>query len=608
MGLAISLLILVTTIVITIALAAQTARTQIATQKRLVQGLISLVQPTVQGMLAENDIRKLHQYMQHVVKDPAIAEVRITTTNGAVLYEYNGKQVAPNWITYLLTRNSSDQEAISADIVHDGTIVGHIEVGLSHKPLNESINTVVFNGLLVCFTLVLLALIIVYSLLTRFMAPLKPLTELAREVSRGNWTPDIKLIKSGSREIQELNQAFKDGAATMTHYIHSLEETRELLEFSESKLRNLINNMHEILFELDTDGIICFLNPAWKRLTGMSIEHTLGRPFTDFLLEEDVLKLFLNGYLMQLDIKNREICINPPNSEPVWVTLDASAQHDADGNFTGVIGTLGDITETVELNKLLSKYQDELYQLSVTDPLTDLYNRRHFDARLEVILSEHLSKQQSVCLLLIDLDGFKFINDTFGHPFGDKVLKTTAEILKEMLGEEAYIARLAGDEFAVILRNTGMEIATQKARRLHEILNQTDVGLPVGHVQIQCSIGIAEAPTHGENAQDLVTAADVALYQSKRRGRNRVEVLSPAISRAVMSIFNQGFQLRSALEQGDIVPALQPICDITTGKPIAYEVLARMRRGSDIVDASEFIAVALGDLNGDVATTGTLGS
>ena len=105
-------------------------------------------------------------------------------------------------------------------------------------------------------------------------------------------------------------------------------------------------------------------------------------------------------------------------------------------------------------------------------------------------------------------------------------------------------------------------------------------------------MGVAEAPTHGANAQDLVSAADVALYHSKRRGRNRIEVLSPDISRAVMSIFSQGFQLRNALEQGHIHPAFQPICNLKNGEPMAYEVLARMRVDGLVIQAKDFITVA----------------
>ena len=294
----------------------------------------------------------------------------------------------------------------------------------------------------------------------------------------------------------------------------------------------------------------------------------------------------------RLHQKGRDVSLRSADNKRLWMSLDADAQTDSEGNFSGVVGTLSDITRRVELNHLLGKYQDELYQLSVTDPLTGLYNRRHFDTQLEVILSDHLSKSIPVCLMLIDLDGFKFINDTYGHPLGDEVLRTTAQLLKQQVRRNDYIARMAGDEFAMVLKNTDIENATRIAHKIHDCINETRIPLPVGHMQLQSSIGVAEAPTHGNNAQDLVSAADVALYHSKRRGRNRIEVLSPDISKAVMSIFSQGFQLRNALEQGHIHPAFQPICCLSSGKPVAYEVLARMRLDGVVIQAKDFITVA----------------
>ena len=126
----------------------------------------------------------------------------------------------------------------------------------------------------------------------------------------------------------------------------------------------------------------------------------------------------------------------------------------------------------------------------------------------------------------------------------------------------------------------------------HANISGTYVNLPVGRLQLQTSIGVAEAPTHAGNAQELISAADVALYHSKQRGRNRIEVLSSDISKAVMSIFSQGFQLRHALERGNINPAFQPICNMQSGQPMAYEVLARMRHNDSIIHAKEFIVLA----------------
>ncbi|MGE5241708.1 MAG: putative bifunctional diguanylate cyclase/phosphodiesterase [Bacteroidota bacterium] len=591
-AIAFSLLLLCTAAVVTLIYARQTAHSQLEAQQRLALNLMTFVEPAVRGMVASHDIAGMDNYLRRLADDPAIGWLRVTDATGNLLYEYRGNPEPIGLLSRLLTGAGAAVQPLLSDLTVNGARVGQIEAALSYAPLNQNTQRVVAIGGVLTGAALLVAFLLEYLLLRRFTAPLQPLMQWAREFARGNWHPRVPLIESGSREIQQLNQAFADGSVAMRHYIQSLEETRELLEFSETRLRKLVNGMHEILFELDADGRIVFLNPAWRALTGFTVDDSLGKPFSDFLLEEDAIRSFEPCLLNRLHEKGRETSLRSADGKRLWMSLDADAQADSAGNFTGVIGTLSDVTKSVELNHLLSKYQDELYHLSVTDPLTGLYNRRHFDSQLEVILSDHLPKGMPVCLLLIDLDGFKFINDTYGHPFGDEVLRTTAQLLKQQVRRNDYIARLAGDEFAMVLKNTDLDNATRIAQKLHESISDTRIPLPVGHMQLQSSMGVAEAPTHGLNAQDLVSAADVALYHSKRRGRNRIEVLSPDISKAVMSIFSQGFQLRNALEQGHIHPAFQPICSLTSGEPVAYEVLARMRINGVVIQAKDFITVA----------------
>ncbi|WP_372523348.1 putative bifunctional diguanylate cyclase/phosphodiesterase [Sulfuricaulis sp.] len=588
-----SILLLFTAAAVTLAFARQAAHAHLETQQQLAQNLMVFVEPAVRGMVTNYDVTGLDNYMQKIAADPTIASIRIVDEGGgSLLYQHQGNAEPASWMSRILAGVSGASPLLISEVNVNGAKVGRIEAVLSYAPLNQSVRHVMVVGSALTAIVLAVAFLLAYLLLTRFTAPLRPLMEWAREFAHGNWHPRVKLIESGSREIQELNQAFADGSATMRHYIQSLEETRELLEYSETRLRKLVNSMHEILFELDADGHIIFLNPAWQALTGFTADDSLGKSFSDFLLGEDAIRDFEVNTLPRLHEKNREISLRSADGKHLWMSLDADAQTDSAGNFTGIIGTFSDITRSVELNHLLSRYQDELYHLSVTDPLTGLYNRRHFDSQLEVILSDHLPKNMPVCLLLIDLDGFKFINDTYGHPFGDEVLRTTAQLLKQQVRRNDYIARLAGDEFAMVLKNTDIENATRIAQKLHDCISDTRIPLPVGHMQLQSSMGVAEAPTHGANAQDLVSAADVALYHSKRGGRNRIEVLSPDISKAVMSIFSQGFQLRNAIEQGHIHPAFQPICNLKNGIPMAYEVLARMRVNGLVIQAKDFITVA----------------
>ena len=588
-----AVLLLITATVVTIAFARQAAQSQLEAQHQLTHNLMTFVEPAVRGMVANYDIAGLDDYMSKMAADPAIASIRILDeSGGSLFYKHEGNSEPASWLTRTLTGTPANNPLLISKVAINGIRVGRIEATLSYAPLNQSIRRVVAVGGMLTAASLAAVFLLTFLLLNRFTAPLRPLMQWAREFAHGNWNPRVKLIESGSREIQELNQAFTDGSATMRHYIQSLGETRELLEFSETRLRKLVNGMHEILFELDADGTIVFLNPAWQTLTGFVVDDSIGKPFSDFIADETAVRNFGTKTLARLHEKNREISLRSANGKRLWMSLDADAQADSSGNFTGIIGTLSDITKSVELNHLLSRYQDELYHLSVTDPLTGLYNRRHFDGQLEVILADHLPKNMPVCLLLIDIDGFKFINDTYGHPFGDEVLRTTAQLLKQLVRRNDYIARLAGDEFAMVLKNTDIVNATRIAQKVHDSISNTRIPLPVGHMQLQSSMGVAEAPTHGSNAQDLVSASDVALYHSKRGGRNRIEILSPDISKAVMSIFSQGFQLRNALEQGQLHAAYQPICNLKNGEPMAYEVLARMRVNGLVIQAKDFITVA----------------
>jgi diguanylate cyclase (GGDEF)-like protein/PAS domain S-box-containing protein len=598
MVLAFSALLVCATLVALFHSAARLAQTQLNAQRELARSLIGQLEPAVQqlatrpGLPGQRMNPALARTLQDITHNPAIGSVRIVDAAGRTLYQHAQDLEPASRLTRLLTRKYRVQRLVAMEFSYPGGHGGRAEIALSYRPLNAGLQELVVQSGLFLGALLLLIIAMTYTLLARFTAPLKPLTEMAREVSRGNWSPKVALIESGSSEIRELNRAFAAGSASMQRHVQSLEETRELLAHSEHRLRKLINGMHEILFELDQDGNVSFLNPAWEQLTGFSVGEALGRPFTGFLTEKETAQLFAPNQLAALQAKRCETGLRTAGGKPLWMRLDASAQHDQAGRFTGVIGTLGDITRSVELNQLLTRTQEDLYRLSVTDPLTGLYNRRHFDTQLEAILADQLSHGQSVCLLMVDVDGFKFINDTYGHPAGDEALRSIAGLLRARARPHDYIARLAGDEFALVLKNASLYGATEIANALHDAIHATRIGLPVGHVQLQCSIGVAAAPVHGSSAQELVSAADVALYHAKRRGRNRVEVLSPDISKALMSIFSQGFQLRNALEQGNLMPAFQPICDIRTGEPIAYEALARMRHNGTLIMAADFISVA----------------
>jgi diguanylate cyclase (GGDEF)-like protein/PAS domain S-box-containing protein len=529
-----------------------------------------------------------HVWARQLAEHPALTSLRIRDRDGRVVFTHTRAHEAAPWTARLFTRGAERRLTLPF-----GPSAATLEAEISTRPVHDAVRHALFAVAVLTGALLAVLAVVARGLLTSVAAPLKPLAIWVREFARGqNWRQPAPEIESDCREVRELHQAVVEGCAAMRHQLHSLEETRDLLDHSEGRLQTLVDGMQEALFELDPHGRVRFLNPAWERLTGFPPAESQGRLFADFLMDEDWKRRFDPSALGELSARDCQVALRHASGRQLYAGLHAETQRGAGGRINGVIGTLGDITARVELDRLLARYQDELYQLSVTDPLTGLYNRRHFDNQLEVILAEHLPRNQSVCLLLIDLDGFKFINDTYGHPFGDEVLRMTAQLLRSLIRRHDYVARMAGDEFAMVLKNADLAAATAIANKLHARINATRVELPVGHMQLQASIGVAEAPKHGDNAGDLVSAADVALYHSRRRGRNRVEALSPDMSKAVMSLFHQGFRLRRALDEGHLHPVFQPIYDLHCDEPVAMEVLARMQLDDDVVQAKDFIAVA----------------
>jgi len=160
-----------------------------------------------------------------------------------------------------------------------------------------------------------------------------------------------------------------------------------------------------------------------------------------------------------------------------------------------------------------------LESLALTDPLTGLANRRLLVDRLSMEMLHARREQSGMALLYLDLDGFKEINNTLGHPAGDALLKMTAARLAETVREEDTVARLGGDEFVIVLRLSGAAHASQVASKVIEAVSQPYVidGQTAG---ITVSIGIGLYPVHGEDADTLMKSADLALYEAKRAGKN----------------------------------------------------------------------------------------
>jgi len=176
-------------------------------------------------------------------------------------------------------------------------------------------------------------------------------------------------------------------------------------------------------------------------------------------------------------------------------------------------------------NSSRQQLEDELRRLATTDSLTELPNRRAFLDKAEPLIQRALQQEVSYSLIVLDIDHFKHINDSFGHPAGDQVLRRLASVLRDVLRESDICSRLGGEEFAVLLPDTTLASAMLIAERLRQRAEALDVALPTGHVLMTISLGVAELRPSDRDLAGLFARADQALYDAKHQGRNRTNCL-----------------------------------------------------------------------------------
>ena len=563
---------------------------QLADRQAIAHKILALVLPSVERAVNEKNSSELNRYLNRVVADPLVNSIVVKDLNGQVLFNHS-MPVQPLHPLAQWFKTGWNQQGVSSQLMRDGTPLGFITIRLSTQTVNQDIRNFLENVAYLLFILLALDLIAIQILVKLFVSPIGSLTVMAQAFTEGNLDTTIVPDEGASNEVQHLTTAFIESAKVMRQQITDLECTRGQLASNELRLRTLVNNMREVLLELDRTGKILFLNPAWEKLTGYAVDQCLNKPFSQYLVQPQHQASFVFGRLEQLPTFDLQIEVRAQSGVSVWLRMNPTLQRDAEDAFLGIVSTLEDISENLKLQSLQRAHEQDLYRLTITDPLTGVFNRRHFDEMLINMMAMEIPKGRQLALIIFDIDGFKFINDTYGHPVGDEVLRSVAKKLASSCSGST-VARLAGDEFAVVVPGTSEEEAKVTARRLHQELSHILIPLAVGELRIQTSVGVALAPAYGKTPQDLVRAADVALYHAKKSGRNRVDTLSKDVGEAIMDIFSQGFELRNALTNDLIAPFLQPIYDLRKNEVMAYEVLTRLKRGNTYVPADEFVIIA----------------
>ncbi|WP_051630978.1 putative bifunctional diguanylate cyclase/phosphodiesterase [Afifella pfennigii] len=241
----------------------------------------------------------------------------------------------------------------------------------------------------------------------------------------------------------------------------------------------------------------------------------------------------------------------------------------------------------------MQREKQDLVYLAMHDELTGLANRKHFEQKLAEALDAAERLEHKTGLLILDLDGFKAVNDTLGHPVGDNLLRATAERLKNSLREEDLLCRLAGDEFAVIVPVV-QEVGALRslAERMIRLIEQP-FRIDGQEIQIGCSIGVTVGPDNGEDVKTLIRNADFALYRAKGGGRRTWRFFDPKMAEDQRSRETLEDGLRYAIQNELFTLLYQPQYDLKSGEVVCYEALLRWKLPSkDLVPTSMFLSVA----------------
>lgn len=389
---------------------------------------------------------------------------------------------------------------------------------------------------------------------------------------------------------EALRDANAELEARVRHRTGELEAAIAALRDGESLLRSTLESTADGILVVDSSGRVAHANRRFQEM--WRIPPSLMSTRDDEKLLAYVLDQLENPDLFVLKV--RELYQASDESFDVLRFKDArvferySRPLLTDGRIEGRVWSFRDVSER-------KRFEDQLLDLANHDPLTGLFNRRRFNEEIERQLSTARRYGMTGALLFLDLDQFKDVNDSRGHRAGDDLLVALARLLRERLRETDVIARLGGDEFAVLLPHTDETEAGLVAQSLLDAIRGetfTIAGSPFG---VTASIGVALFPAHASTASELLSSADLAMYEAKERGRNRISVFAQELDWQARIESRIGWQhrIREALEHDRFVLHAQPILDLQTGSVSQYELLIRAAEvDGELVLPGVFLGIA----------------
>jgi diguanylate cyclase (GGDEF)-like protein/PAS domain S-box-containing protein len=399
------------------------------------------------------------------------------------------------------------------------------------------------------------------------------------EVTESAVNGRIRHFRVGRRPVRQHGE--------VTHILCWFEDVTAQRE-TEKTLRMLdkaVQTMQLGVTVTDLDGNILYTNPADARNHGWHPDELLGRHASIFApsgrrrpLGKDELRMLRSW---------RRESVNTTKDGRVFpVQLLSDLVTDLEGEPVGLVTTCEDITER-------KRAEEQIESLAYRDILTGLPNRRLFNDRLQVAIGQAERQRSRLAVMFMDLDGFKLVNDTLGHAWGDELLRNVAGRLESAVRQADTVARLGGDEFTLLL--PGLDRPADAERIAEKVLAALRPPFVLGSREflVTGSMGVALYPEHGRDSESLVRNADAAMYRAKEDGRSHYRVFDAAMAATVSERTSAEAELRRGLEAGEIEVHYQPIVAPHSGTVRSVEALVRWRHPErGLLEPGAFLPVA----------------
>jgi len=389
---------------------------------------------------------------------------------------------------------------------------------------------------------------------------------------------DERLQRLLSNLSEDLSYALKN---------FDIEKKRKIAQKRLHLLSSAIDQSTDAVTIMNAEGIVEYVNPKFTLLTGYRLEEITGKSPSILCSNKVEIEKFNKVFVdLKKGVKWRGEFKNTKKSgENYWSMDTISPIRDDDGCIVQYVSTSVDYTA-------LRQAQDKIEQLAFYDSLTELPNRRLLHDRLKQSINISSRNYSYTAVLMLDIDKFKNINDSMGYKAGDALIKKVASTLMRQAGDGSTVARLGGDEFIIVLSNIQdmKEVFFFTESLLDKIREPIDVlGSPI---TISASVGISMYPLDGEEGDDLLRSADLAMYHAKSEGRNNFQFYTREMNERALTQLNLERRLKIAVQQQDFELFYQPQIDVATGRVKGVEALVRWVEEGEYISPDKFIPVA----------------